>query len=359
MNKNDLVERMVKHPSVWIDPKGPFAEIVFSSRIRFARNVQHSKFSLRAKNDERQLLLKELSEEIADISLFQDGYVIKIDELSAMEKEFLIERHLVSFDLCFEADAGGVVIDSNERVSIMINEEDHMRIQGFAGGLQLFEIFDFLNMVDDEVGLRVDYAFDDDFGYLTACPTNLGTGMRASALIHLPALVITREIEKLVRKLKTQNILVRGLYGEGSEIKGNFFQLSSSTSLGKREEEILMQVSEVVKDVVEKERNAREVLMRNAQAQVEDKIWRAYGLLKYSCLLTSDEVINLSSAVRLGVGLGVIRDVTLKQLNKLLIYIQPAHMQLVYNRTMDNYERDRMRALFVKEILSLNSKGSQ
>jgi protein arginine kinase len=359
MIKNGFIEQMVKHPSVWIDPKGPFAEIVFSSRVRFARNVQHSKFTLRARNEERQQLLKELTEEVSGIKIFQDGFVIKVDELTAMEKEFLIERHLVSFDLCFESDAGGVVIDSNERVSIMLNEEDHMRIQGFAGGLQLFEVFDFLNMVDDEVGLRVDYAFDDDFGYLTACPTNLGTGMRASALIHLPALVITREIEKLVRKLKTQNILVRGLYGEGSEIKGNFFQLSSSAALGKREEQILTEVSQVVKDVVEKERSAREVLMRNAQAQIEDKIWRAYGLLKYSRLLTSDEVINLSSAVRLGVGLGVIRDVTLKQLNKLLIYIQPAHMQLVYNRKMDNYERDRMRALFVKEILSLNNKGSK
>ncbi len=357
MDKSGIVERMVKQPSVWIDSKGPFAEIVFSSRIRFARNVRYSKFTIAARRDERKQLLKELSEEIAGIKVFKDGYVIKVEDLTPIEKEFLVERHLASVNLCFESDEGGVVIDSEERVSIMINEEDHMRIQGFGGGLQLFEVYDFLNMVDDEVGLRVDYAFDEDFGYLTACPTNLGTGMRASALIHLPALVITREIEKLVRKIKNRHILVRGLYGEGSEIKGNFFQLSSSASLGKREEEIISTVSEVVKEVIEKERNAREVLMRNAQAQIEDKIWRAYGLLKYSRLLTSDEVINLSSAVRLGVGLGIIRDVTLKQLNKLLVYIQPAHMQLAYNRKMDNYERDRTRALYVKEILSLNNTG--
>jgi protein arginine kinase len=358
MSKNGAIKRMVENASAWIDPKGPFAEIVFSSRIRFARNVQHSKFTLRAKKEERLSLLKELTEELSEIRIFKDGYILNIEELSPMEKEFLVERHLVSFDLCFEMDGGGVVIDRDERVSVMINEEDHLRIQGFAGGLQLFEIFDFLNMVDDEIGMRVDYAFDEDFGYLTACPTNLGTGMRASALVHLPALVITREVEKLVRKLKTQKILVRGLYGEGSDIKGNFFQLSSSASLGRSEEQIISQVSEVVKDVVDMERSSREVLMKNAQAQIEDKIWRAYGLLKYSRLLTSDEVINLSSAVRLGVGLGVIRDVTLQQLNKLLIYIQPAHMQLVYDTTMDNYERDRMRAFFAKEILSMDNKGS-
>jgi len=207
--------------------------------------------------------------------------------------------------------------------------------------------------------MRVEYAFDKEFGYLTSCPTNIGTGLRASTLVHLPALVVTNEIEKIIRELHTKKILVRGLFGEGSEVKGNFFQLSSSVSLGRREEDIVSLVTEVVKDIVEMERDARADLMKNAKVQMEDKIWRAYGILRYAHLLTTEEVINLSSAVRLGVGLGIIRDVTLKQLNKLLIYIQPAHLQLFYDKKMDNYERDQKRAFFVKEMLSLENRGEK
>lgn len=353
MNKNEKISKMVGRTNHWMNPTGPYSEIVFSSRIRFARNLQHQKFTVSSTSEEKEELLNEMLNELIGINIFQNGYLFNMKELSSIEKEFLVERHLASFDLCFESDNSGVMIDEDEKVSIMLNEEDHLRIQGFAGGLQLFEIYDFLNPLDDEIGLRVEYAFDSELGYLTACPTNIGTGLRASALVHLPALVITKEIERVVRKLKKRKILIRGLYGEGSDVKGNFFQLSSSVSLGRREEDILSLVTDVVKDIVESERNAREILMKNANVQIEDKIWRAYGLLKYAHLLTSEEVINFSSAVRLGVGLGIIRNVTLKQLNKLIIYIQPAHLQLLYNKKMDNYERDQIRARFVKEILSL------
>jgi protein arginine kinase len=358
MNKNESIERMVGSTSHWMDPTGPYSEIVFSSRIRFARNLENHRFSESASKDEKETIYSELSDELTGIEMFQDGYLFNMNELSSLEKEFLLERHLVSFDLCFDSDKSGALIDKEEKVSVMLNEEDHLRIQGFAGGLQLLEVFDYLNPLDDEIGMRVEYAFDKDFGYLTSCPTNIGTGLRASALVHLPALVITREVERLVRKLKAKKILIRGIYGEGSDVKGNFFQLSSSVSLGKSEKEILSMVTDVVKEVIDKERSAREILMKNAQAQIEDKIWRAYGLMKYSRLLTSEEVINLSSAVRLGVGLGIVRDVTLKQLNKLMIYIQPAHLQLLYNKKMDNYERDQMRAGLVKEILMFDNRGS-
>ncbi len=359
MNKSNKIDRMVKKPSRWMDSKGPYSEIVFSSRIRFARNLQNHRFTISSSKEEKRKLFNELSDEILGIDNFKNGYFFEMHELSPLEKDFLVERHLVSFDLCFEYDMSGVMIDEEERVSIMVNEEDHLRIQGFAGGLQLFEIYDFLSLLDDEIGMRVQYAFDKEFGYLTSCPTNIGTGLRASALVHLPALVITGEVEKIIRKLKAKKILVRGLYGEGSEVKGNFFQLSSSVSLGRSEESIISLVTEVVKDIVEQERNAREVLIKNAQVQIEDKIWRAYGVLNYAQLLTSEEVINLSSAVRLGVGLGIIRNIGIKQLNKLLIYIQPAHLQLLYNKKMDNYERDQTRALFVKEDLSLENRGKK
>ncbi len=357
MNKSEKIEKMLRKPSHWMEPKGPYSEIVFSSRIRLARNLQNHRFAISSTKEEKREIFNELSDELIGINTFKNGYFFDIHGLPPLEKEFLVERHLVSFDLCFEYDISGAVIEKNEKISVMINEEDHLRIQGFGGGLQLFEIYDFLNPLDDEIGMRIEYAFDKEFGYLTSCPTNIGTGLRASALIHLPALVLTREIEKVIRKLKEKKILVRGLYGEGSEVKGNFFQLSSSMSLGRREEDIVSLVTETVKEVVEMERNAREVLMKNAQIQIEDKIWRAYGILRYAHLLTYEEVINLSSAVRLGVGLGIIRNVTLKHLNKLLIYFQPAHLQLFYNKKMDNYERDLRRSLFVKEILSLDNRG--
>ncbi|OQX56092.1 MAG: protein arginine kinase [Candidatus Cloacimonas sp. 4484_209] len=352
MEKNDKIDDMLNNPSQWVDPKGPYSEVVFSSRIRLARNLANHRFIVSASKEEKQNIFKELFDELSDIDILKDGYFFDIQSLLPIEREFLIERHLVSYNLCFEYENGGVAIDKEENISVMVNEEDHLRIQGFAGGLQLFEIYDFINPLDDEIGIRVEYAFDKEFGYLTACPTNVGTGLRASVLIHLPALVVTRDIEKIIRKLRKKKIIVRGLFGEGSEVKGNFFQLSSSASIGRKEESIIALVSEVTKELVESERNAREVLMNNAKTQIEDKIWRAYGMLKYAHLLTTEEVLNLSSAVRLGVGLGIIRDVTLKQLNKLLIYLQPAHLQLVYNKKMDDYERDTRRALFVKEILS-------
>ncbi len=359
MNKSDKIDRMMQRPSQWVDPKGPYSEIVFSSRIRLARNIMNHKFSISSTREEKRKIFSELSEELISIETFKNGYLFDMNELSELEKEFLVERHLVSFDLCFEYDTSGAAIDQDEKISVMINEEDHLRIQGFAGGLQLFEIFDFLNLLDDDLGMRIEYAFDKEFGYLTSCPTNIGTGLRASTLVHLPALVVTNEIEKIIRELHTKKILVRGLFGEGSEVKGNFFQLSSSVSLGRREEDIVSLVTEVVKDIVDMERDARADLMKNAKVQMEDKIWRAYGILRYAHLLTTEEVINLSSAVRLGVGLGIIRDVTLKQLNKLLIYIQPAHLQLFYDKKMDNYERDQKRALFVKELLSLENRGKK
>jgi len=357
MTKNQQIERMLKKPSQWVDANGPYAEIVFSSRVRLARNLRNHRFTISATDDEKEQILKELKDGFAEIDFFNNGYVFDMKDLSALEKEFLAERHLISYDLRFENRPAGVIIDKDEKVSVMLNEEDHLRIQGFAGGLQLFEIYDHINLLDDDLGLRLEYAFDNEFGYLTSCPTNMGTGLRASALVHLPALVLTREIDKIIKKLHKTKILVRGLFGEGSQVKGNFFQLSSSSSLGRKEENIISLVTEILKEMVEKERSVREVLMKNAKSQVEDKIWRAYGVLKYAHLLSSDEVINLSSAIRLGVGLGIIRDITLKQINKLLMYLQPAHLKLLYNREMNDYERDTRRSLLVKEILNFDKKG--
>lgn len=343
---------MIKEPGQWLDAKGPYAETVFSSRIRLARNLKNHRFSISSTNKEKQIIFNEIVSEIEGFKVFEDGHLFEVEKLSKLEKDFLVERHLVSQDLCFAFGKSGAMVDKAERTSLMVNEEDHLRIQGFGGGLQLFELYDSINLLDDEIGMNVEYAFDKELGYLTSCPTNLGCGLRASALVHLPALVITREIEKVIRELKKKKILVRGLHGEGSEVKGNFFQLSSSVSLGKTEREIISEVSKIIKEIVEKERNARELLMKNARSQIEDKIWRAYGILKYAHLLTSEEVINLSSALRLGVGLGIIRDITLRQLNKMLIYVQPAHLQLLYREKMDNYERDLKRSLLIKDILS-------
>jgi len=356
MRINNKIQGMIEKPSQWIDPKGPYSEIVFSTKVRLARNLQNHRFSISSTSDEKERIFSELVDDMSSVDTFNNGYLFDMKKLSSLEKEFLIERHLVSYNLCFKSDNSGAMIDNKEKVSVMLNEEDHLSIQGFACGLQLFEIFDFLNLLDDEIGMRVEYAFDRDFGYLTTSPENVGTGLRASAIIHLPALVITREVERIVRKMRKKNLFMNGLYEKSNEVKGNLFQISSGVSFGKTEGTILNLVTEGIKDIVKAERDAREVLVKNARVQMEDKIWRAYGILRYAHLLTSDEVINLSSAVRLGVGLGIIRDVTLQQLNKMLIYVQPGHLQLFYGKKMNDYERDQERGRFVKEILSFEEK---
>jgi protein arginine kinase len=233
----------------------------------------------------------------------------------------------------------------------MLNEEDHLRLQGVRSGFALEETYAEVDRPDSELGQRLPFAFHPEFGYLTSCPTNVGTGLRASVLIHLPGLVLTKEISKVLQGLGQVGLTFRGLYGEGSEVVGNFFQLSNQTTLGKSEQDLLDHLGKIVRQVMEYEEQARQVLLRDAPGAVEDKVWRAYGLLRYARALSFEEMMNLLSGVRLGVGLKLIGGVGLYTLNKLLVYCQPAHLATAHGLQVDDPSLSVQRSRYVRKLL--------
>jgi protein arginine kinase len=273
-------------------------------------------------------------------------------DVSALDRQFLAERHLVSREFLMNSASRGLVVNPEEDVCLMINEEDHLRIQGFAPGFDVDGAYRDAAALTEELSRSLDLAYSERFGYLTACPTNLGTGMRVSVLIHLPGLVHSKEINKLLESLRKLNHSIRGLYGEGSEFMGNFFQLSNSATLGSTEESIRKGLREMVGKVISFEEKAREMLLRKARSLLEDKVWRAYGILRYARSVSTKEALSLISAVRLGVGLGVIDDISIRTLNELLIYSQPAHLQEAGGGPMEAAERDEARAEYIRGMLT-------
>lgn len=354
MKVRDLIER----PARWLDGSGGEGEIVLSTRVRIARNLGKRRFTHHAPAEELSRILSVTRSAASATESFSTGEFFDMGELSTLDRQFLAERHLVSREFLFNSSHRGLVVGAQERISLMINEEDHLRIQAFSSGLAVQEAFQLADRLDDELSSQLEFAFSERFGYLTACPTNVGTGIRASVLIHLPGLVHTKEIHKLLDSLRQLQHSIRGLYGEGSEVMGNFFQLSNSGALGTSENTILENLRGLVVRLAGGERKAREMLLGKARSLLEDKVWRAYGLLRYSRSVSSKEALSLISAVRLGVGIGLIKNLSIKTLNELLIYIQPAHLQLLEGRSMEPQERDEARADFIRGTLS-ESIGDQ
>jgi protein arginine kinase len=354
MQVRDLINR----PARWLDGSGEENEIILSSRTRIARNLDKRRFTHHAPGDELAAILAHTRSAAAGTSLFGDSEFFDMGSVSTLDRQFLAERHLVSREFLFNSSNRGLMVNPTEELCLMINEEDHLRIQAFSSGLEPAKAHDLADRLDSELSAQVEFAYSQRFGYLTACPTNLGTGLRASVLIHLPGLVHTREIHKLVESLRQLHHSIRGLYGEGTEVMGNFFQLSNSAALGTPEHVIIGNLREMVVRLIRFERRAREMLFRKAQSLLEDKVWRAYGLLCYSRSVSSKEALSLISAVRLGVGVGLIEDLPIRTLNELLVYIQPAHLQTLEGRSMEPRERDEARASFIRKTLS-ESKDDQ
>ena len=343
----------------WLDASGPESNIVLSTRIRLARNIQGLPFTGRAAQKDLQAVLDlVVSASEASVTL-QDGALFRIDQLEANERSVLHERHLISKELAGTGREGGPRFGSglvtNGTLGIMINEEDHLRLQSLRSGFALETAYADLDRLDSELGSRLPVAFHPEFGYLTACPTNVGTGLRASVLIHLPGLVLTKEIGKVLQGLSQIGLTFRGLYGEGSEVVGNFFQLSNQTTLGKSEPELIDHLGKMVEQVVEYEQQARMVLKREAPAVIEDKVWRAYGLLRYARSLSFDETMNLLSGVRLGVGLNQISNVSVYTLNKLLIFTQAAHLAQQSGPAASESQAAVMRASYVRQLLDADA----
>ena len=345
----------------WLTASGAHADIVLSSRIRFARNVSGYAFTVRARDGERLRILAQVRETLPRVPSLSRAVVLRLDEMTAIERALLHERHLVSKELAGlegsnEARSGAAVLVSDD-AGVMVNEEDHLRLQVFRSGFDIAGAFQAATRLDREMGAEIPYAFHPEFGFLTSCPTNTGTGMRASVLIHLPGLVLTQEIGKVLQGLQQMGLTYRGLYGEGSEVIGNFFQISNQTTMGRSEEELAEHLSRVVRRVIEQEEEARRVLLRDAGYIIEDKLWRAFGTLRHARSLPADEAMNLLSGVRLAVGLQLMAGLSVYTLNKLLIFSQSAHLSLEAGRALTESEANLARARYVREVFA-NEAGS-
>jgi protein arginine kinase len=335
----------------WLDGSGPSSDVVLSTRVRLARNLKEVPFTHRAREEQLAMVYSSVVSAVRKTPALVSSSALQMRELTPIDRQFLVERHLISHDLADNGRLRGLLLVPDESVSAMVNEEDHLRLQALASGFQLRSAWESVNAIDDELGQDLDYAFNEDLGYLTACPTNAGTGMRASVLIHLPSLVLTKQISRVLQGITQVGLAVRGFYGEGSQIMGNFFQISNQTTLGQSEKETIESLERVTRQIIEYEQRARDELLKDARVQIEDKIWRAYGALKHSRVISSSEVVNLSSAVRFGVALQIEGLASVRTLNELLIRTQPAHIQLAAGQELEQRERNVIRANYVRNLL--------
>jgi len=342
------LDTLATQPSPWLDATGPHADLVLSTRVRLARNLVGVPFTHRARDEQLVSVLGAVERAADGTQVFRGSGMLRMHELSPNDRQFLVERHLVSHELSDGARPRALLITPGERLSIMVNEEDHLRLQALCSGFQLGEAWALAEHADDEIETALEYAFTDELGYLTACPTNVGTGMRASVLIHLPALVLTKQIDKVLKSVMQVGLAVRGLYGENSQVMGNLFQISNQTTLGQTEKESVESLDRVSRQILDYEERARDILLRDARTQIEDKVWRAYGSLRYGRSMSSEEVINLCSALRLGVALGFTGLPPLRAVNELLVITQPAHLQRRAGSALEAPERNVMRAELVR-----------
>jgi protein arginine kinase len=347
---------MLREAGPWFSGEGPLADAVLSTRVRLARNLAGARFPSRAAPEELQQVLVHAEAALARAAALAGQPLHRLEALGTLERQFLLERHLASHELVSDGRQRGLAFAADEALSVMVNEEDHLRLQSLAPGFQLDACHAAAAALDEQLEAELDFAFADDFGYLTACPTNVGTGMRASVLIHLPALVLTRRIKKVLAGVGQVGLAVRGFYGEGTDVLGNFFQISNQITLGEKESQTLLNLERVIRQVLEQEEAARELLLRDAGDQVRDKVQRALGVLTHAHLLSSQEVVGLASAVRLGVTLRLPEMPPLRALNALLLRVQPAHLQLREGREMNSQERNACRAVRVREWLTLANR---
>jgi protein arginine kinase len=346
------LEDLTRSSSEWLRGAGPEADIVISSRIRLARNLADFPFITRASDQDRAQIETILKDCILGIKRSGEVIYVDVDQLTGIDRQFLVERQLISREHAESQGARAVAIDHREKFSVMINEEDHLRIQVMQSGFDLASAWEQINRLDDTVEAKVTYAYSERLGYLTACPTNVGTGMRVSVMLHLPALVITRQIEKVFRSLQKISLAVRGLYGEGSQAMGDFYQISNQLTLGMSEQDLITQVRDVVPQIIDYERKARDFLVRDSQENLHDRVSRAYGILRNAQTISSEETMHLLSSVRMGVNLGMIEDLEIPTVNQLFIQTQPAHLQKLSGAELDTADRNIERARYLRRHLN-------
>ena len=346
------IHNILTNTGEWLRSEGPHHQIVVSSRVRLARNLRGYSFPGWAKKAERLTILDAVKPAVEALPDMAEAYSVYSQDLSALEKQVLVERHLISREHAAKGVGSAVVMNQKQTLSIMINEEDHLRMQAIRSGLQLKSVFKMIDKADSELEARLDFAFHPQLGYLTACPTNVGTGMRASAMLHLPALVMGEQINQVIQAVNKIGLAVRGLYGEGTEALGNLFQISNQTTLGEKEEDIVARLHKVIENVIEKEHNARAVLLQKHSSRLLDHIGRGYGVLRHAHSMTSKEALNLLSHIKLGIDLGFFPEEWRMATDALIIETQPAHLQKGSQQKLAADERDALRSDIIRAKLS-------
>lgn len=345
------LDDFINHTGEWLKGTGPSSNIVMSSRIRLARNLTKIPFPNKATRRELMKIAQAVQDAINVVNYFKSSAVFRMTELDNIDKQFLVERHLMSHEHSSNTEGKALVVSKEEVLSLMVNEEDHLRIQVMQSGLNLEETWEIINMIDNNLSKKLDFAYSSHWGFLTACPTNTGTAMRGSVMLHLPALVMTKQINKVLSAIAKLSFASRGFYGEGTQARGNFYQISNQVSLGHSEEEIIQNINGLIRQIVEQEEQARQALIVQNKPMLEDKIFRSIGILKNAYIISSQETIELLSMVRLGIDLGIIHDTDRCVINELFIMIQPAHLQKIEGKKLSAGARDTKRASVIREKL--------
>ena len=349
------LDEVVRHAGEWLRGNGPMHEIVISTRVRLARNLRGFLFLSRANNDMKTEIAEAVTAAARRAALLKDLVHIDVDALDELDRTLLVERHLISRQHAEASGARRVAFLRNESAAIMVNEEDHLRLQVMRSGLLIDEAWEQIDAIDDALEEHLDFEFHPQYGYLTACPTNVGTGIRVSVMLHLPALRLTNELEKVGQAARDMKLAVRGLHGEGTEALGDFFQISNQITLGSSEQEIIDDFSHVViPKIVEYESAARDALLKNRLQALDDKVWRAMGLLKSARLISSSEAMQYLSHVRMGLHTQRLSTVDLQTLNELFLQVQPAHLQKLHGERLSGEQRSIERAAFIRARLNNN-----
>ena len=353
-----MFEYFLNNQESWLSGKGPEAEIIFSSRIRLARNIKGLPFPTRADNVQEKAVLDKARETYLQVKRLEKSTFVNMAELSALDSQFLLERHLISREHIGPGKNKGLIVSPDETISIMINEEDHLRAQVILSGFDLKKCWEILEDIDNDLEKKISFSFLSDLGYLTSCPTNVGTALRASCMLHLPALTLAKRINKILELLSRISFTTRGLFGEGTQALGNFFQISNQASLGLSEEELIDNLIGVVNQVKAQEIDARNVLLKKHKISLEDNVWRALGILRNSRLISSQEALSHLSILCLGLDLGIIKSTDFvfrkegrKVINNLFVIVQPAHLQKIELKSLKEKERDYIRAEILRKKL--------
>jgi len=344
--------------TVWYINNGPESDVVISSRVRIARNLIGYPFPYKMDPSQGLDVLKRVSEAVLKSNISKELIYIDTRKLNAVERQSLVEKHLISPDLVSSTNEHGVIVNKDENISIMINEEDHLRIQCMFAGMQIEDAWKACDRIDSLLEKKVDFAFNNDLGYLTCCPTNIGTGIRASVMLHLPALVMTGYIRGILEGCSKIGVAVRGIYGENSEAAGNMFQISNQVTLGQTEEEIVASIKNISLQVIEQERTLRGELYKQNPFRLEDKVFRSLGVFSNARIISSEESLKLLSDVRLGIDMGIIKNIKIEVLNEIMLFLQPANLQRLSDKPLSPEERDIQRAELIRSKLRIKNTNA-